>query len=186
MPLRPRNRCDVYKFTKNTLFPEENIPGKSLRDPVSLSNVAAPNRSARRTVRRPTPRDATRKIHVPRPKIAESGPQGVADRLAALVEGRLDHLHEQPFIAVETLHAVAAQADDGALDLRRRIENALADGKQVFYIVKACKRHSGYRTLSIPAARRYVPPPRAAPCRPLRESGHGIRAPGKIFAKEIL
>ena len=49
------------------------------------------------------------------PKIAESGPQGVADRLAALVEGRLDHLQEQPFIAVETLHAVAAQADDGAL-----------------------------------------------------------------------
>ena len=65
-------------MTDRSFFIEmkKSIPGKSLRDPISLSNVAAPNRSARRTVRRPTPRDATRKIHVPRPQNRQKRPAG--------------------------------------------------------------------------------------------------------------
>ena len=42
-------------------------------------------------------------------EIAESRPQGVAQHLAALAERGLDHADEQPFVAVEPVHSVAAQ-----------------------------------------------------------------------------
>ena len=67
-------------------------------------------------------------------EIAESRPQGVAQHLAALAERGLDHADEQPFVAVEPVHSVAAQTHDGALDFGRRIEHRFIDRKQVLYV----------------------------------------------------
>ena len=75
-------------------------------------------------------------------KVAEDGPERVAQHLAPLAERRLDHPHEEPLVAVEPLDAVAAQADDGALDLRRGIEDRLVDREEVFDVVPRLQQHA--------------------------------------------
>ena len=51
-------------------------------------------------------------------EIPESRPERIADHLAPLAEGGLHDTDEQRLVARETLRGIAAQADDGALDLR--------------------------------------------------------------------
>ena len=75
-------------------------------------------------------------------EIAESRPQGVAQHLAALAERGLDHADEQPFVAVEPVHSVAAQTHDGALDFGRRIEHRFIDRKQVLYVIPCLQQHA--------------------------------------------
>ena len=74
-------------------------------------------------------------------EIAEGGAQRVAQHLATLAERRLDDPHEEPFVAIEPFDAVAAQTDNGALDLGRRIEDLLPYRKEVFDVVPRLQQH---------------------------------------------
>ena len=64
------------------------------------------------------------------------------------------------------------------------LKTALADGKQVFYIVKSLQKDTQdavlFRSRRLGDTYRHLALHHADA---LRESGHGIRAPGKIFAK---
>ena len=66
---------------------------------------------------------------------AGEGLKGITHHLAALAEGGLDDGLEKSFIAAEGGAAVAAQADDGGLDFRGRVEGTGADGEQVFDVI---------------------------------------------------
>ena len=74
-------------------------------------------------------------------EVAEHGFQRVADHLAPLAEGGFHHLDEQRLVAPQALRGIAAQADDGALDLRGRIENRLVDGEEIFDVVPRLQEH---------------------------------------------
>ena len=74
-------------------------------------------------------------------EVAEHGFQRIADHLAALAEGGFHHLYEQRLVAPQTLRGVAAQADDGAFDLRRRIEDRFVDREKVFDVVPRLQEH---------------------------------------------
>ena len=67
---------------------------------------------------------------------------GVAERLAALVECRLDNLLEQLLVASQLLGFVAGHADDGALHLGRRIEHMFVYGEQVFHAVPGLNQYA--------------------------------------------
>ena len=81
------------------------------------------------------------KSKIAKPNSSVPRTQRVADHLAPLAEGGFHHLHEQGFVAAETLRGVAAQADHGALDLRRRIEHRLVHGKQIFDVIPRLQEH---------------------------------------------
>jgi len=74
-------------------------------------------------------------------EIAEGGAQRIAQHLAPLTERSLDHAHEQPLVARQPHDAVAAQADDGAFDLGRRVEDLLPYREEVLDVVPRLQQH---------------------------------------------
>ena len=74
-------------------------------------------------------------------EVAEDGTQRVADHLAALVERCFHDADKQSFVVIEVCGGIAAQADDGAFDLRGWIENCLVDREKVFDIVPCLQQH---------------------------------------------
>ena len=54
-------------------------------------------------------------------EIAERRTQRIAQHLAALAERGFHNPHEQFLIAVKPCYGIAAQPDDSAFDLRRRV-----------------------------------------------------------------
>ena len=74
-------------------------------------------------------------------EVAECRTQGVADHLAALSECSLHHPHKKGLVAVEVFDGVAAQADDGALDLGRGIEDRFIDREEVFDVVPRLQQY---------------------------------------------
>jgi hypothetical protein len=67
-----------------------------------------------------------------------------AEHLAALVEDGLDDAAEELFVTAQRGHAVARHADDGALDLGRRIEDIFVDGEEIFHVVPCLNEHAQY------------------------------------------
>ncbi len=75
-------------------------------------------------------------------EIAEYGAQGVAQHFAALAERGLHNAHEQSLVACQMCGLVAAQPDDGTLDLRWRIENLFRHGKQIVDVVPSLQKYA--------------------------------------------
>ena len=70
--------------------------------------------------------------------------QGISQSLAALVERSLHYGFEKGFVAAEIFSGIAPQADDCRFDFGRRVERALADREQIFYVVPCLQQDRQY------------------------------------------
>ena len=66
--------------------------------------------------------------------------QGISQSLAPLVERSLHYGFEKAFIAAEILPGIAPQAYDCRFDFGRRVERALTDSEQIFYVVPSLQQ----------------------------------------------
>ena len=62
--------------------------------------------------------------------------EGIAERLATLIEARFDHLNEELFITFQGGYVVTREANNGRFDLGRRVEDMLMDSEEIFYIIE--------------------------------------------------
>ena len=72
---------------------------------------------------------------------AEDLTEGDAQHLATLVKDRFHHTTEKALVTTKVSHLITCHANDGTLNLGRRIEHAWLDGEEILHIVPGLNQY---------------------------------------------